>query len=646
MKYRFAMLMSVILLLSCGEAPVKVELKPAPKTPPQWSKEAIWYQIMVERFHNGDATNDPTAANIQGTFPGYVPDTWQITHWTQNWYADDTYFKEVNGKTDFNGNVIHSFEAKTALRRYGGDLQGVIDKLDYLESLGVNAIYFNPINNAPSTDKFDPRHWHHVDVNFGPDPKGDAALIASEDPADPSTWLMTSADNLFLEVIKQAKARSIRVILEYSWNYTGHTFWAWRDVVENQQASQHANWYKVKSFDDPSTPQNEFAYRGWFGEFALPEIQKSAYDETSQGLSLGDDITNQALKNHIFSVTRRWLDPNGDGDPSDGVDGFVLDVPVLEANDGISLVFWRDYRTFVKSINPQAYLVGEIPKQKHNDELFEPKLVLQGDVFDAVMNHRWYSAARHYFAKAPNLLTPAEFAPALLALTSSINNDNNYAMMNVAANHNSPRLLTSLFNQNKYDIKTSKATDKNYKSYKPNAKTYNIAKLLLAHQFTYIGAPHIWAGDEMGMWGAASPHNRKPLIWPEYAFENESGHPLRTARKSDAVTFNQELFEYYQFLVKLRRANPVLSTGEIEFHEQDNSKRLLSYRRYNNVGESAYIVFNTGSDRQQIILPESVVKAQIWLVWHSDKGTKILRSVPSEQLSIGAESVMVIIAKH
>jgi glycosidase len=103
------------------------------------------------------------------------------------------------------------------------------------------------------------------------------------------------------------------------------------------------------------------------------------------------------------------------------------------------------------------------------------------------------------------------------------------------------------------------------------------------------------------------------------------------------------LFEYYQFLVKLRRANPVLSTGAIEFVEQDNSKRLLSYRRYSDQGENAYIVFNTGRKRQQIILPESVVNAQSWLMWHSNKGINVLQSVPSEQLSIDAESAMVII---
>jgi cyclomaltodextrinase len=639
MKTRFTILMSAFLLLSCAEAPAPVELKPAPKTPPQWSKEAIWYQIMVERFHNGDPTNDPTIASIQGTYPGYIPDTWQITPWTQNWYNEDLYFKDVHGQADFTGNVVHSFDAKTALRRYGGDLQGVLDKLDYLENLGINAIYFNPINDAPSVHKYDARHWRHVDVNFGPDPIGDTKLIQSEDPSDPNTWHMTAADKLFLEVIKQAKSRNIRIILDYSWHYTGHTFWAWRDVLQNQQASEYANWYRVKNFDDLNTAENEFDYRGWFGAFELPELKETGYVNQLDRVNLkAGDIKSQAAKSHIMAVTRRWLDPNGDGDPGDGVDGFKLNVAAE-----LPLGFWRDYRTFVKSINPEAYLVGDIVWEKPPDELFDPKPMLQGDVFDAVMNYRWYKAARHYFAKVPNAIPPAEFVSSLAALTSNIDDDFNYAMMNVSASHDSPRLLTSLFNDNKYKRNAKISAYQNYKIHKPDANTINRAKLLLAHQFTYIGAPQIWAGDEMGMWGGGDPHNRKPLIWPEYSFDNESGHPLGKSRPSDEVRFNQELFEYYQFLVKLRRANPVLSTGAIEFVEQDNSKRLLSYRRYSDKGENAYIVFNTGRKRQQIILPESVVNAQSWLMWHSNKGINVLQSVPSEQLSIDAESAMVII---
>lgn len=645
MIIRYFTFLCLFLLFACAEEPKpfgieSVEIKPAPTTPPQWAKEAVWYQIMVERFHNGDPSNDPTINDIQGTYPGYVPSNWSITPWTQDWYKEDAYFAEVDGKLDFTGMPVTNFDAKTALRRYGGDLQGVLDKLDYLQNLGINAIYFNPINDAPSLHKYDARHWRHVDVNFGPDPTGDRKLIESENPVDPSTWLMTSADKLFLEVIKQAKVRNIRIILDYSWNHTGHTFWAWQDVLKNQQSSAFADWYWVKNFDDSATPENEFEYRGWFGVFDLPEIQETQYADHSQRVSLIEgDIKSQAAKDHIFAVTQRWLDPNGDGDPSDGVDGYRMDVAAE-----LPLGFWREYRTFVKSVNPEAYLIGEIWWEKWPDELFDPKPVLQGDIFDAVMNYRWYKAARHYFAKAPNTITPSQFATHLTALTQNVDSHYNYAMMNMSASHDSPRLLTSLFNQNKYKFNAKATQDENYKVHKPDSKTINAAKLLLAHQFTYIGAPQIWAGDEMGMWGSDDPNNRKPLIWPEFKFENESVHPLGKTRPSDDVKFNQDLFDYYQFMVKLRRANPVLSTGKFEFTEINDSEKLLSYRRFDDSGNQVLIVFNTGKKRRQLIIPVVLVNTHNWQVWRSTQGTNIFTSAPSELLSIEPESAMVIIA--
>jgi len=131
---------------------------------PQWSKEAVWYQIFVERFRNGDTTNDPTINDIKGTYPDSIPGNWKITPWNSDWYSPDEYFKQSPLPDQWNN---------LQLRRYGGDLQGVLDKLDYLESLGINAIYFNPLNDSPSLHKYDHRHWRHIDRNFGPNPKED-----------------------------------------------------------------------------------------------------------------------------------------------------------------------------------------------------------------------------------------------------------------------------------------------------------------------------------------------------------------------------------------------------------------------------------------------------------------------------------------
>ena len=629
---------TMLMLQSCIDAPSKVDLKPAPTKPPEWTKEAIWYQIFVERFHNGDASNDPSIQTIEGTYPRYIPDNWRTTPWTQDWYKEDEYFAQVEGQLDFTGNPITSFDAKTALRRYGGDLQGVIDKLDYLSDLGINAIYFNPINDAPSLHKYDARHWRHIDVNFGPDPQGDIALIASEDPVDPETWVMTSADKLFLALLEEAKARDIRVILDYSWNHTGHTFWAWQDLLKNQEDSEFADWYWVNQFDDPDTPENEFAYRGWIGVFDLPEIQETAYADHSKKVTLIDgDIKSDAAKKHILAVTRRWLDPNGDGDPSDGIDGYRLDVAAE-----IPIGFWKEYRTFVKSINPEAYLIGEIWWEQWPDDLFDPEPVLQGDVFDAVMNYRWYRKARHFFAKAPNKLAPTEFVKQLNSLTETIGKDYNQAMMNMSASHDSPRLLTSLFNDNKYKYFAKASQNPKYKEHRPNQQTIETAKLLLAHQFTYIGAPQIYAGDEMGMWGSDDPHNRKPLMWPEFSFEDESTHPESIHNGTSKVGFDQDLFDYYQFFVKLRRANTVLSHGEIEFIDMDDKNDVLSYRRFNDSGQQVFVVFNMSGKDKTLVTPDVIVNTGDWQVWQSDKALNMIPYVPSEQLNVAKRSVTII----
>lgn len=628
-------------LTGCSDSHTPVEPKEeVSKVPPSWAKNAIWYQIFVERFHNGDPSNDPTIQNIDGTYPGFVPDTWQTTPWTQDWYKEDDYFAQAHGKPDFNGWPVTNFDAKTALRRYGGDLQGVLDKLDYLSDLGINAIYFNPINDAPSMHKYDARHWRHVDVNFGPNPQADIEIIANEDPADPSTWEFTHADKMFLDVIKQAKARGIRVILDYSWNHTGHTFWAWQDLLKNQQESDYADWYWVKEFDNPATEENEFEYRGWFGVFDLPEIKETNYADHSQAVTLMEgDIYHPDAKAHILAVTQRWLDPNGDGDPSDGVDGYRLDVAAE-----VPLGFWRDYRKLVKTINPQAYLIGEIWWEKFPDDLFDPLPVLQGDVFDAVMNYRWYRSARKFFAQAPSGISPSEFVQELQSISSNLAPQYNYAMMNMSASHDSPRLLTSMYNNNKYKYNAKESQDASYKGNKPDQHAHLKAKLLLAHQFTYIGAPQIWAGDEMGMWGTDDPHNRKPLMWPELTFEDESSHPQSKVKEVSKVMFDASLFAYYQSLVKLRSTHPVLSNGDINFSLSDNKSNLFGYERFNESGNRAFVAFNLSTKVQTIILPRTIVEASSWLTWDSQR-VSVKKDVPAETIILAPQSAFIVLTQ-
>ncbi|MEO1655600.1 MAG: alpha-amylase family glycosyl hydrolase, partial [Bacteroidota bacterium] len=354
------------------------------------------------------------------------------------------------------------------------------------------------------------------------------------------------------------------------------TFWAWQDLLKNQKDSPYVDWYWVDQFDDQSTEENEFEYRGWAGVKDLPEIKETEFiDHSDRVVPAEGNILSEEVRNHIFAVTRRWLDPNGDGDPSDGVDGYRLDVAAE-----VPFGFWREFRKVVREVNPQAYLLGEVWWEKWPDELLDPYSFVKGDVFDSPMNYRWYRAARHFFGQAPDEIPVSEFVDSLQSFQANLRRQSNYAMMNLVSSHDVPRVLTSLFNKNKYKYYSSPGADNNYKIHRPDSITFQTFRLLLAHQFTYVGAPAIWAGDEMGMWGADDPSCRKPLLWPDYEFDNEVAHPLGKERPEDEVKFNQGLYAYYQKLINIRKAHPVLSQGEMEYVKMDDAKEILAYSRF------------------------------------------------------------------
>ncbi|MEO1022747.1 MAG: alpha-amylase family glycosyl hydrolase [Bacteroidota bacterium] len=587
-----------LALTSCSN-PDRPGAETAFEDPPFWSNEVVWYQIFVERFRNGDPSNDPTKDDIVGAYPGSIPDSWQVTPWTHDWYAPDPYWDELDGLTDFFGNELTYFGQKAQLRRYGGDLQGVLDKMDYLDSLGVTAIYFNPLNDSPSLHKYDPRYWHHIDRNFGPTPKQDVQLMLSENPVDPKTWQWTGADQLFLQVIDEFHKRGIKVILDFSWNHTGIEFWAWKDILENQEKSAFADWYFIDEFDDPDTEENEFSYEGWVGVFSLPEIRETYRVDHSDGVFVFEaDIYSKAAKQHMFDVTQRWLDPNGDGDPSDGVDGFRLDVAAE-----VGLEFWRDYRTFVRTINPEAYLLGEIWWEKFPDDLLDPEPVLRGDVFDAPMNYRWYRATRHFFNQSPDKIPVTEYVDSLQSFMSNLRPRSNYAMMNLTASHDVPRFGTSIYNKNLNKYKAKPDEDPGYKIDKPDASTYQTMRLILAQQFTYIGAPQIWNGDEMGMWGADDPSTRKPLIWPDIPFEDEIAHPNNLPRPVNNVTFDHTWFDTVRKFIQIRKDHPVLSNGDIAYLLMDDDQETLAYSRFDEETQHEVVaVFNASQESRTITI--------------------------------------------
>jgi cyclomaltodextrinase / maltogenic alpha-amylase / neopullulanase len=219
-----------------GEPPLTVE-----ERVPEWVKDAVFYQLFPERFRNGDPSNDPTHASLE--FPDITPTSWAVKPWTQDWYYRQAWEREM-GPDFYEHGVFH--------RRLGGDLQGVLDQMDYLADLGINVIYFNPVFYARSLHKYDGNSFHHVEPHFGPDPAGDLALIAQEDPMDPET----RGSGLrpicyFLDVLDAAHERGIRVIIDGVFNHTGRDFPAFADIVQNQAESRFRDWYVIHEFDDP-----------------------------------------------------------------------------------------------------------------------------------------------------------------------------------------------------------------------------------------------------------------------------------------------------------------------------------------------------------------------------------------------------------
>ena len=164
---RFALRPSLLALLfvaACGgeQAPQQQAAARDTFPVPAWAGDAVWYQIFPERFRNGDPRNDPTPADIVDPIARPLPAGWRTTPWGHDWYALDPWARAAH----------LSFYDEVYFRRYGGDLQGVLDRLDYLQDLGVTALYFNPLNDAPSLHKYDARNYRHIDRNFGPDPRG------------------------------------------------------------------------------------------------------------------------------------------------------------------------------------------------------------------------------------------------------------------------------------------------------------------------------------------------------------------------------------------------------------------------------------------------------------------------------------------
>ena len=579
---------------------------------PQWAKHAVWYQIFPERFRNGDPGNDPKKKDIEDAFP-FEPDApWKIHPWTSDWYKRQPW--EKSDRWPFHDLIQR--------RRYGGDLQGIIDKLDYLQGLGVNAIYLNPVFDSPSSHKYDGLSYHHIDPNFGPDPEGDRRLMAKENPGDPSTWVWTRADKMALDLIKQCHARGIRVIFDGVFNHMGWTSWPFKDVMEKQQDSPYADWFSIKSWRDEKTGA-KFDYDGWFGHKTLPEFR-----EDEEGIVAGP-------RDYIFAATKRWMDPNGDGDPSDGIDGWRLDVAFCVAHP-----FWKKWRKVVKETNPEAYITAELIDPV-------PTLIpyLQGDEFDAVMNYNFAFICSDYFADDKKRISTTEFDRRLRELRDAFPAGVAEVQQNLFGSHDTDRIGSHIVNRDNQQSSSwqdyfsfSKVQNGQYDPRKPTDEELKSQKLFAVMQMTYVGAPMIYYGDEVGMWGANDPDCRKPMVWDDMVYEDEETLPDGSTKPApDKVEVNDKLLDHYRKLIALRNELPALRTGSFETVLIDDEKQLYGFKRVLD-GQEIIVVLNN-SDAEQAT---SVEGAGNW----TDKlsGSEVLSGEGGKlQVTLPAKSAAILV---
>ncbi len=276
----------------------------------------------------------------------------------------------------------------------GGDLYGVVEKLDYLKDLGITALYLNPIFSAASNHRYNAYDYLEIDPLLG----GEAALR---------------------ELLDEAHQREIRVVLDGVFNHCGRGFWAFHHILENGGNSPYIDWFTIHDYPlNPYPADGDKAnYAAWWNHASLPKF----------------NTDNPGVRDYLFRVTRRWLEF--------GIDGWRLDVPEDIKDDS----FWREFRQIVKGVNPEAYIVGEI--------WHEARHWLQGDMFDAVMNYQLTGPVLNFFGDDHlNLtwhhvdvklkpITAAAFKHDIEAMLGHYDWQINFAQMNMLDSHDMPRAL-------------------------------------------------------------------------------------------------------------------------------------------------------------------------------------------------------------
>ena len=537
-----------------------------PAATPDWAKDAVWYQIFPERFRNGAPQSDPRPEDFGGErIPG-----WRVSPWGMEWY----------GRDDWEKPRADNFWATVFDRRFGGDLVGVREQLPYLQQLGINAIYLNPVFQAASLHKYDATCYHHIDPTFGPDREGDLrALAAANETEDPATWIWTAADRFFLDLVADCHARGMRIILDGVFNHSGTRCFAFQDLKKNGQASRYADWYQVTQWKADGT----FDYASWDGTGSLPNFGRD------------ENTLNPGIKKYLFDITRRWMDPSGQGRPQEGIDGWRLDVAFCVPHG-----FWREWHAHVRSINPDAYTTGEIvgPAQEW----------LQPDEFAAVMNYEWTYPTIAFFTTNAQFIGAAEFQRRINALHARHEPGTLQILQNLLDSHDTGRILT-LFESacppftdwNHYFGWPKVADTPELVTSRPGPKAKEALKMAAAWQFAGPGAPMLYYGTEIGMWGANDPCDRQPMFWADQTYADETlgfraPLPVPNPRQPDF-----DLFAFYQRLIALRKEQPALRRGSFRWLAAPGDATIAFERRLG--ADTIWCAFHKGAEEVAIDLP-------------------------------------------
>ena len=512
---------------------------------PDWAKGAVIYQIYVDRFANGDPTND-------------VLDREYI-------YIGEP----VSRVTDW-----EKYPAQMGVREfYGGDLQGVLDHLDYLEDLGVDVLYLNPIFVSPSNHKYDIQDYDYVDPHF-------TKIVVDEGEVLPEGALnniqatryisrVTDKRNLeasnafFVKFVEEVHKRGMRVILDGVFNHCG-SFNKWMDaerLYENQYGYEKGAYVDKNSpyhdyftfYNEEEWPYNE-EYDGWWGHRTLPKLN---YEKSPQ------------LYEYILNIGRKWVSPPYN------VDGWRLDVAAdLGYNEETNHRFWRDFRAAVKEANPDAIILAE--------HYADPGEWLEGDQWDTVMNYNafmepvtWFFTGmeKHSDEHRSDLLGNTQaFLDSMMYHMSRFQYPSLLVSMNELSNHDHSRFLTRT-NQTvgRTEFLGPEAADQGVNK--------GILRAAVMLQMTWPGAPTIYYGDEAGVTGWTDPDNRRTYPW---------GHEDR------------ELIEYHRELIRLHKAHKALMTGSLLYLE--GAYKVICYGRFDEQ-EKMVVLINGSFDKPKVRVP-------------------------------------------